>query len=164
MSGCILGDSEAHTGGYYVDSQHLQTQGGWVYFLAVSPLPLPHWWESLTTYKIQMPRNSSFVIICASQAYSAGQKELPEHLRSKNVSTLTSTAPENSQEFPRLKTRSQSQDSTGQLPQPPALPVVPTKGKETSGKYQWASSQCGGSPVKISREGALQLLVGFCSP
>lgn len=49
-------------------------------------------WEGLTTYKIQMPRNSSFVIICASQAYSAGQEELPEHLRSKNVSTLTSRA------------------------------------------------------------------------
>lgn len=42
MSGCILEDREAHRGGYYIKSQHLQTQGGQVYFLAVSPLPLPH--------------------------------------------------------------------------------------------------------------------------
>lgn len=27
MSGCILGYREAHTGGYYIKSKHLQTQG-----------------------------------------------------------------------------------------------------------------------------------------
>lgn len=43
---------------------------------------------------VQFPRNSSFVIICASQveAYSAGREKLPQHLRSKNDSTLVSRA------------------------------------------------------------------------
>lgn len=75
-----------------------------------------------------MPRNSSFVIICASQAYGAGQEELPKHLRSKNVSTShLEQAPENSEEFPLLKTSPQYHNPTGQLLQPPALLVVPHK-------------------------------------
>lgn len=61
---------------------------------------------------VQFPRNSSFVIICASQveAYSAGQEELPEYLRSKNDSTL----------LPRASSRKFTQISPAEN-QPPSL-------------------------------------------
>lgn len=162
MSGCILEDREAHRGGYYIKSQHLQTQGGQVYFLAVSPLPLPHLMGEPDNLE-KMPRNSSFVIICASQAYRAGQEKLPEHLRSKNVSTLTSSA--SFRKFTGISpTQNQTSVSGSHKAAAPASspPCPPQKGRKPQGNTS-GPAQCGGSPVKISREGALQLLVGFCS-
>ena len=117
---------------------------------------------------VQFPRNSSFVIICASQveAYSAGQEELPEHPRSKTDSTLVSRA--SSIKLTQISPAEHRPPSPGcrRAAAPASSPPCghPQQGWKPSGKYQWASSERGGSPVKIGGEGAGPLPAGFCSP